>query len=70
MLTNVAHQWEWHTPPLQTEDGDIPGDTVVRDLPANAGDTAPVPGLEKSTRHRATKPLSRNYWLHALEPTS
>lgn len=41
----------------------LPGGTV--DLPANAGDTGPVPGPGRSTRHRATKSTHRVLSLHS-----
>ena len=34
---------------------DIPGGSVVQNLPANAGDTGLIPGLRGSTSHGATK---------------
>ena len=50
--------------------GDIPGGSVLKNLPANAGDMGSSPSPEDPTCHRATKPLHHNYWACALEPTS
>ena len=46
------------------------GGSVVKNLPANAGDTGSVLGVEDSTRCAAAKPMRRNYWACALEPGS
>ena len=43
---------------------DFPGDAVVKNPPANAGDTGSSPGPhagEDSTCCRATKPVHHNY---------
>ena len=50
---------------------DFPGGAVVKNLPANAGDTR-VRSLvrEDPTCHGATKPVSHNSWACALEPAS
>ena len=40
---------------------------MVKNQPANAGDTGLIPVLGRSTRHRATKPGSRNYWAFVLQ---
>ena len=40
---------------------DFPGGTVVRNLPANAGDMVSSPGLEDPTYRGATKPVHHNY---------
>ena len=47
--------------------GDFPGGTVVKNPPANAGDTGSIPGPGRSHMHRATKPMRHNYWACALE---
>ena len=39
----------------------FPGGTVVKNPPANAGDTGPSPGPEDPTCHGATKPVCHNY---------
>ena len=42
--------------------GDFPGGTVVKNLPANAGDMGSSPGRGRSpTCCRTTKPLHHNY---------
>ena len=50
----------------QPEQG-FPGGSVVENLPAKAGDTGSVPGLEDVTCRRATKSVRHNYWACALE---
>ena len=40
---------------------DFPGGAVVKNLPANAGDTGSSPGLGRFTRCGATKPVRHNY---------
>ena len=37
--------------------GDFPGDQVVGNLPASAGDTGSTPGPGRFQRSRATKPV-------------
>ena len=39
----------------------FPGGTVVKNLPANAGDTGSALVREDPTCHRATKPVSHIY---------
>ena len=39
--------------------GDFPGGSVVKTLPANAGDMGSIPGLGSCLR--ATKPVCHNY---------
>ena len=39
---------------------DFPGGPVVKNLPANAGDMGLMPGLERFSRFRASKPLSHD----------
>jgi len=46
------------------------GGSVVKNLPANAGDTGSVPGVEDPTCCAAAKPMRPNYWACALEPGS
>ena len=51
--------------------GDFPGGTVVKNPPANAGDTGSSPGPgEDPTCREAMKPVRHNYWACALEPMS
>ena len=46
---------------------DSPGDAVIKNLPANAGDMGSIPDV---TCHGETKPVDHNYWtLQALGPT-
>ena len=40
----------------------FPGSSVVKNVPANAGDTSLIPD------HGAAKPMCRKYWACALEP--
>ena len=49
---------------------DFPGGAVVKNLPANAGDTGSSPGPGSPTCHGATRPVRHNYWACALEPAS
>ena len=49
-------------------DGDFPDGSVVKNLPANAGDTSSNQVREDSTCHRATKSVCRNCWAPTLEP--
>ena len=48
----------------------FPGGAVVKNPPANAGDTGSSPGPGKSHMRGATKPMPHNYWACALEPVS
>ena len=50
--------------------GDFPGGTVVKDPPANAGDTGSTLVHEDPTCRGATKPVCHNYWACTLEPMS
>ena len=40
---------------------DFPGGAVVKNPPANAGDTGSIPGLGRSHMPRKTKPVHHNY---------
>ena len=40
---------------------DFPGDTVVKNPPANAGDMGSSPGPDDPTCRGATKPMHHNY---------
>ena len=40
---------------------DFPGGTVVKNPPANAGDTGSIPGPGRSHMGRATKPVCHSY---------
>ena len=45
------------------------GNPVVKNPPANAGDTGLIPGPgTKIPMQGVTKPVYHNYWVHALEP--
>ena len=48
----------------------FPGGAVVKNPPANAGDTSLSPGLGRSHMPRSNKPMRHSYWACALEPTS
>ena len=41
--------------------GGFPGGAVVKNPPANAGDTGSSPGQKDPTCHGATKPVYHNY---------
>ena len=47
---------------------DFPGGPVVKNPPANEGDTGSIPGLGRSYMLPATKPMCRSYWAHVLQP--
>ena len=49
---------------------DFPGGSVVKNLPANAGDTGLTLVWEDPTCRGAAKPMRHNYWACALEPMS
>ena len=42
-------------------DRDFPGGTVVKNLPASAGDTGSIPGPEDPTWRGAAKPVGHSY---------
>ena len=44
------------------------GGAVVKNLPANAGDTGLIPGPEDPTCCEATKSVQHSYWDCVLEP--
>ena len=46
----------------------LPCGSVVKTLPANAGDMGLIPGLGRPTCHGATKPMCYDHWIYALEP--
>ena len=47
---------------------DFPGGTVVKNPPANAGDTGSIPGTGRSHMPRSSLgPASHNYWAHVLQ---
>ncbi len=41
--------------------GDFPGDAVIKNSPANAGDPVRSPAREDLTCHGTTKPVGHNY---------
>ena len=47
---------------------DLPCGPVVKNLPANVGDTGLSPGREDFTCFGASKPTHHNCWVSALEP--
>ena len=47
--------------PQRSKTRDFPGGTVVKNPPANAGDTGSSPGLGRSHMPQATKPVCHNY---------
>ena len=52
-------------------DRGFPGGAVVKNPPANTGDTGSSPGPWSGKiphAHGATKPVYHNYWVCALEP--
>ena len=66
-----------HELPAEDREGKIknqiegfPGGSVVKNPPAMQGTWVGALVQEDPTCHRATKPVRRNYWACALEPTS
>ena len=56
---------------LKTSFRDVPGGPVVKNSPANAGDTGLIAGSGRFHMLRAnwlTKPVSHNYWACAWSP--
>ena len=49
---------------------DFPGGAVIKNPPANAGNTVRSLIQEDPTCHGATKPVCHNYWACALQPAS
>ena len=47
---------------------DFPGDPVVENLPANAGDLSLIPSLRRSHLLQGTNPMRYNYSACPLEP--
>ena len=47
-------------PALFRRDRDFPGGAVVKNLPANGGDSGLIPVWEDPTCHGATKPVRHN----------
>ena len=45
----------------------FPGGSMVKNPPANAGDTGLIPDWENSTCLATTKPICHNYWACTLE---
>ena len=43
---------------------EFPGGPVVKNPPANAGDTRSIPGLGRFHSHGGTKPIRCDYWAH------
>ena len=52
---------------VQKEDGDFPGGAVVRNPPANAGDTGSIPGPGRSHILRGGQARTPQHWAHALQ---
>ena len=48
----------------------FPGGSVVKNPPANAGDTSSFPGPGRSIMPGTTKPICHNYWACVLESWS
>ena len=46
----------------------FPGGLVIKNLPATAGDTGSIPGLEDPTCRGAAKPQHHKYWASAWSP--
>ena len=45
----------------------FPDGSVVKNLPADAGDTGSNPNPGRSIPHASEQPLCRNYWASAFE---
>ena len=65
-----THSSNHYNPDLKSFTQGFPGGTVVKNLPANAGDTGSILVWEDPTCRGATKPARCNYWACALEPAS
>ena len=48
----------------------FPGGSVVKNLPANTGDTGLIPAPGRSQYREATKPVHPNYYACAIKPRS
>ena len=48
----------------------FPGDSVVKNLPASAGDMGVIPGLERSPREGNSNPLQYSYLGNPIEEPS
>ena len=55
---------------IKTSTSGFPSGSVVRNLPANAGDMSSILDLGKPTCQRATKSMHHNSWACALGPAS
>ena len=60
-LSRACQPFKWE---IKTKGRDFPGGSVVKNLPANAGDT----GREPRTRCGVTRTLCHDYWACAVEP--
>ena len=57
-VARVGHDLETETPPCQLgSHRHLPGGSVERNLPANAGDTGPIPGSGRSPGEGNGNPL-------------
>ena len=56
MESKIWHKWTY----LWNKKQGFPGDPVLKNPPANAGDMGSIPGLGR--RHGATKPMSCSHW--------
>ena len=54
----------------ESEAEDFPGGSVIKNSPANAGDTGSSPGPGRFRMLWTSKPVRHNYWACALEPAS
>ena len=52
---------------LQKHKEGFPCGSVVKSLPASAGDMDTIPDPGRSHMPRATKPMCHNYWAHMLQ---
>ena len=48
----------------------FPDGSVVKNLPASAGDASSIPDPGRCHMPRETKPMHHNFWAWALEPQS
>ena len=58
----------FHISIKNTSSRGFPGGSVVKNLPANAGNMGLILVWEDPTCHRAAKPMWHHYWACALEP--
>ena len=67
---NDSHQLSERLMVFKEEVSDFPGGPVVKNPPANTGDTGSIPGLGRFHMARATKPVLQSPRAATTEPMS